>query len=464
MLRTAVVKRILLSVAFLGGCSTQPTYERPPVELPAAWKASAPRFAEDGRWWRIYEDLSLEKMIEEAFEQNADLRIAAARVDEARALLGEARSDLFPQVDAQGSASRQRTSRATATSFAGMPREFSSYRATLDVSYELDLFGRLRAGVAAARAELEASEASREAVRLALAAQVAKSYYALRSFEQQVLLTKETLQLREEALGLQRKRRDAGVISEFDLRQLEAEAAAARAQLPPLEREREREEAALIVLLGRAPAEVLEGNIKTRESMQDPLAAAVLPSGVPSELLLRRPDLVEAERALAAANARVAVARSEMFPSIALTAALGAESASLSNLFTSSAGLWAVAAAISQPIFAGGRLEARSEAAQARERAALAQYQQAIRAAFGEVRTALVAQARARESYEAESARAAALAETLRLARLRYQSGVASQLDVIDAERGLLAARVARIDALRAQRAAVADLFRALGG
>ena len=309
-----------------------------------------------------------------------------------------------------------------------MPREFSNYRGTLNLSYELDLFGRLRSGVAAARAELEASEASRDAVRLALAAQVAKSYFSLRSFEQQVLLTKETLRLREEALGLQRKRRDAGVISEFELRQLEAESAAARAQLPPLERERSREESALAVLLGRSPAQVFEGQIRTNAKVQESLAPPVVPSGLPSGLLLRRPDLVEAERALAAANARVAVARSEMFPSISLTAALGAESASLSDLFTGPAGIWSIAAALTQPIFAGGRLEARSEAAQARERAALARYQQAIRSAFGEVRTALVAQTRARESHQAESA------------------------------------RVARIEALRAQRAAVADLFRALGG
>jgi multidrug efflux system outer membrane protein len=457
-------KLLALLIVFTGACSTQPKYERPPVELPAAWKESAPRFAEDGRWWRIYEDPLLEKIVGEAFERNADLVIAAARIDEARAVLGETRSGLFPQVDAQGAASRQRSSRETATSFAGVPREFSNYRATVNVSYELDLFGRLRSGVAAARAELEASEASRETVRLALAAQVAKSYFALRSFEQQVELTRQTLKLREESLALQGKRRDAGVISEFELRQLEAEAAAARAQLPPLEREREREEAALSVLLGRSPAEVFEGTIRTAQRPEESLIPAVLPSGLPSELLLRRPDLVEAERSLAAANARVAVARSEMFPSISLTAALGSESASLSNLFTGPAGIWNIAAAVTQPIFAGGRLEARSEAARARERAALAQYQQAIRSAFFEVRTALVAQTRARESYEAESARAAALAETLRLARLRYQSGVASQLDVIDAERGLLAARVARIEALRAQRAAVADLFRALGG
>jgi multidrug efflux system outer membrane protein len=198
---------------------------------------------------------------------------------------------------------------------------------------------------------------------------------------------------------------------------------------------------------------------------KDSLQAPVLPAGMPSELLLRRPDLVEAERVLAAQNARVAVARAEMFPSISLTAFLGSESAALSNLFSGgAAATWQVAAAVTQPIFAGGRLEARSEAARARERAALAQYQQAVRVAFSEVRTALVAQSRARESFEAESERAAALAETLRLARLRYDSGIASQLEVLDAERGLLAARIARIEALRAHRAAVADLFRALGG
>ena len=177
-----VARRLLaLLVVFTGACSTQPRYERPPVELPAAWKESAPRFAADGRWWRIYEDTSLDSVIEESTKSNADFVIAAARVDEARAVLGETRSGLFPQVDAQGAASRQRSSRETATAFAGVPREFSNYRATVNVSYELDLFGRLRAGAAAARAELEASEASREAVRLAPAAQVAKSYFALRS-------------------------------------------------------------------------------------------------------------------------------------------------------------------------------------------------------------------------------------------------------------------------------------------
>jgi multidrug efflux system outer membrane protein len=448
----------------LAGCAVQPKYEKPAAELPEQWKQTAPRFAEDGRWWRIYEDPQLEKTVDEALAANGDLLIAAARVDEARALLGEARSFFYPRVDAVASASRNQISQRTAQSFPGIPREFSSHRAALEVSYELDLFGRLRANAAAARAELEASEASREAVRLALAAEVAKSYFALRSLDEQVTLTRRTVALREDSLALQRKRLQAGVISDFDLRQLEAEAAVVRAQLPPLEREREREEVALSVLLGRSPKQVFEAQVAIKQATDETPGPAAIPSGLPSELLLRRPDLVEAERRLAAANARIAVARAEMFPSIALTGALGFESAALSNLFTGPAGIWSIAAAVTQPIFAGGRLRARTDAAEARERAVLAEYQQAIRTAFGEVRTALIAQSRARESYDAESAREAALVQTLRLARLRYENGVASQLDVLDAQRGLLAAQIARVEALRAHRAAVADLFRALGG
>ena len=458
------MKKIALALALVAGCSVQPKYEKPAAELPAAWKQTAPRFAEDGRWWRIYEDAELEKVVDEALAGNGDLLIAAARVDEARALLGEAKSFFWPRLDARFGTNRQQISTRTASAFPGIPREFNNYRGTLEVSYELDLFGRLSGNAAAARAELEASEASREAVRLALAAQVAKSYFALRSLDEQVDLTRKTVALREEALGLQRKRLQGGVISEFELRQLEAEAAVVRAQLPPLEREREREEVALSVLLGRSPKRVFEDQVKLKQAFEESPGPPAVPSGLPSELLLHRPDLVEAERRLAAANARVGVARAEMFPSIALTGVLGSESAALSNLFTGPATIWLLGAALTQPIFAGGQLAARTDAAKARERAALAQYEQAIRAAFGEVRTALIAQSRARESYDAESARAAALTDTLRLARLRYQNGVASQLDVLDAERGLLAAQVARIEALRAHRAAVADLFRALGG
>jgi len=453
----------LLLLLLVVSCATIKPYERPPIELPAAWKESAPRYAEDGRWWMIYGDPALESLVDEALKGNADLLVAAARVDEARGLLGETRAAQLPAVDGRLSSTRQHNSANTAFSPPGAPREFSTQRATLNVSYEVDIWGRLSAGTSAARAELAASEAARAAVRIALAAQVAKSYFSLRSLSEQADLTRETVNLREDALALQRKRYDAGVISQFDLRQLEAESAVVRAQLPPLEREREREEIALAVLLGRSPGELFARQILLEK--RDPsMLAPVLPAGMPSELLLRRPDLVDAERRLAAANARVKVARTEIFPSITLTGAAGYESAQLSNLFQGPAGIWNFGAALVQPIFAGGLFDARTAAAEARERAALAQYQQAVRNAFGEIRTALSAQARALESFEAETRREAALAESLRLARLRYSSGVSSQLDVIDAERGLLAARIARIEALRAHRAAVADLFRALGG
>jgi multidrug efflux system outer membrane protein len=452
------------SVALIAACSVQPRYEQPALDLPATWKESAPRFAEDGRWWRIYQDPQLDQVIDEAIAGNADLVTALARVDEARALVGEARSFLFPRVDANASAARRQVSQTTSTFFPGVPNKFSNYRGTLDVSYELDLFGRIASGVEAARAELAASEASRDAVRLALAAQVAKSYFALRSLDEQVELTRRTVALRDDALVLQRKRFQGGVISEFEMRQLEAEAASVRAQLPPLERDREQQEAALAVLLGRTPRAIFEGNVARRIAVDEAPSAPVVPSGLPSELLLRRPDLVQAEQTLIAANARIGVARAEMFPSITLTGSLGRESASFSDLFIGPSGLWALTAGLSQPIFNGGRLKARTEAAQARERQAVAQYQKAIQNAFSEVRAALAAQARARDSYEAESTRSAALAQSLRLARLRYQNGVASQLDVIDAERGLLLAQSLQIEALREHRAAIADLFRALGG
>ena len=451
-------------LALLAGCAVQPNYQRPAVELPAAWKATPAAAVVEGHWWRIYGDPALEALVAEAMAQNRDLARAAARVDEARALLAQAQAAFYPSVDANLGRNRTLSSSATGLLPPGIARERNDYRATLGVSYELDLWGRLGAAAQAARADLLGTEAARETVRITLAADVARTYFALRALDAEVDATRRTLALREEALKLQKRRYEGGVISEFDFRQLEAEAAAVRAQLPPLERDREAQEAALAVLLGRSPRAILEDAVARGSSAPAALLPAAVPQGLPSELLLRRPDLVQAEQALVAANARVAVARTAMFPSIQLTGYLGSEAQALSALFTGPAGIWQLAAGLAQPIFSGGRLEAEINAARAREQQALAAYQGAIQNAFREVRVALSAQARARESFEAESARAEALAAALRLARLRYDNGLASQLDVIDAERSLLAAEIARHEALRAQRAAVADLYKALGG
>ena len=458
-----VMNRFILLVLLAAGCATQPDYQRPAIDLPQSWKESAPRHAQDGHWWKFFGDSALDKLVDEALAHNADIALAIARVDEARAQLGITESYQLPRVDATFDRSRSLNSTATGLFPPSIPREQNNYRAAARVSYEVDLWGKLAAGTSAARADLLATEGARDTVRLALVTEVTRAYFTLAALDARVDLTRRTISLREDALRLQRRRSENGLISDYDLRQLEAEAATVRAQLPPLERDRDIQEAALAVLLGRSPRAILEAPVARGPAANEPLGT-VLPAGLPSELLLRRPDLVDAEQRLIAANARIAEARAAMFPSIVLTGLLGSESAALAGLFSGPAGMWTLAAAVLQPIFTGGRREAETEAAKAREAQALAQYQKAIQTSFREVRDALTAQTRARESFEAESQRVKALDETLRLARRRYEHGLASQLDVLDSERGLLTAEQARIDALRAQRAAIADLYKALGG
>jgi len=455
---------ILLSLLVLSACAS--TGAKPPKslgELPAAWAAPDGRTASsfDQAWWKIYGDTQLDRLVEEALAQNTNIALAVARVDEARAQLGISRANQAPSVDANFRRSRQQSSESSSMPLPpGTPRERNDYRATLDVSYELDLWGRLRHTTDAARADLLASEAARETVRITLAADVVQGYFALRAYDEQIAATQRSLATRSEWLGLQKLRLDEGVISEFDFRQLEAEVAGSQAQLPQLELQRGRQENALAVLLGRSPKAIYEGSVARVKDADNAPLVLVVPSGLPSELLLRRPDLIEAEhRRHACAAARVA-----HFPSISLTGYLGSESAVLRNLFSGPAGIWSLAAAIAQPIFAAGKLEAGVNAAEARERQALAQYQQAIQNAFQEVRSAILAQAKMRERFDAEERRVVALRQALQLARLRYDNGVASQLDVLDAERNLLNAEQNRADAQRAQRAAVADLFKALGG
>lgn len=463
----------LVAILALGGCvNLAPEYQRPATELPPDWSVSEGRSAAEAgsRWWKIYGDSQLDTLVDEALAHNANLAIAIARVDEARALLGVARAGQFPVVDASLSRDRTQSSLVTATPLpAGAERRSDNYRGTLNVSYELDLWGRLRNATAAARAELLATEAARETVRITLVADVVQAYFSLRALDEQLSATERALATRTESLALQEKRFEAGVISGFEYRQLEAEVLSARAQLPVIERQRTQQENALAVLLGKSPRAIYAGMaVETAEISDDESAektqALLVPAGLPSELLLRRPDLIEAEQRLIAANARIGVARAAYFPSLTLTGFIGGESAALSQLFTSGSTVWQGAASVTQPIWNAGRVGELVDAANARQRQALAQYRLAIQNAFREVRDAIVAQTKTREQFDAEDQRVAALRESLRLAQLRYESGMVSQLNVLDAERNLLAAELNRSSALRAQRAAVADLFKALGG
>ena len=454
--------------ALLAGCAgLNPDYTRPAVDLPQAWRdapAEGVR-AQDAPWWKVYGDPVLDRLIEEALANNASAMLALARVDEARAALGATSAEQLPYVTAGANRNRTRLSQRGATPLPpGFGPEHNDTRVSADVSYEIDLWGRLRNATQAARAELLATEAAGETVRIALTSDVAQGYFALRALDAQLAATRRSLATRTEALELQKKRAQLGDISEYDYRQLEADVAAERAQVPVLEQQRAQQENALAVLLGRSPRAIYEGALEAGTDPEGETVAIVVPTGLPSDLLLRRPDLVQAEQTLIAANARVAVARAAYFPRISLTGSLGSESVALSDLFTGPAGIWQAAIAVGQPIYGGGRFDAQVEAAGARERQALAQYRLAIQNAFRDVRNALVAQAKARERLAAEGDRAAALRTTLRFARLRYVNGMTSQLEVLDAERNLLAAEQNRIDALRAQRAAIADLFKALGG
>lgn len=455
----------LALAGLLSACAAvpAPTPLRPAVELPAAWQASGPAYAADGRWWTVFGEPALDALVAEALAHNADIALAVARVDEAEALYAGTVAAARPQLGVNASRGRSLSSAATGLFPAGVPRERNNYRATLDVQWEIDLWGRIASARGAARAELLASAAARDAVRASLAAQVVRGWIGLQALDATVALTRRTLALQEGALALQVRRSDAGLVSAFEVRQLEAEIAATRAQLPPLERDRDAAASALAVLAGRSPRAILTGGIARAPAATDAAPAPVLPHGLPSELLLARPDLAEAELRLAAANARVAVARAAWFPSISLTGALGSESASLASLFSGPAGLWSFAAALAQPVFDGGRREADRQAAEARERQAVALYQRSIQNAFREVRDALAAQTHERERFEAERAREAALAATLKLAAQRFEQGLIGRLELIDAERNLLAAERGRIDARAAQKRAIADLFRALG-
>ena len=451
--------------ALVAGCTLGPAYERPSAELPVQWQEPPPQGvkAPAARWWTMFGDPALDRLVEEALASNQDLALATARVDEARALSQIAESQRMPAVDATFERDRFRFSERAPIPIPSNAVESNSYRAKLNVAYEVDLWGRLRSASRAARAELLASEANRETIRIALATEVVRAYFALVAFDAQVEATRRSLALRGEGLDLQKVRSRAGLINEFTLRQLEAEVAAARAQLPALEANRTAQELALAVLLGRSPRAIMESAVERRAGQGEP-AAAVVPAGLPSDLLLRRPDVASAEQVLIANNARISEARAALFPRIGLTGYLGSESTALSDLFSGPAGIWSLGLALAQPIFQGGRLFAEVDAVKARERQAVAHYQKTLQEAFREVRQALHTQVKAREAFEAESARTVALEEALRLARIRYQNGLLSQLEVLDSERNLLQAELNRSDALRLQRAAVADLVRALGG
>lgn len=458
---------VILAAALLPGCSIlQTTHEKPALLLPESWNAveGASRTGDVGeRWWKLFKDPVLDTLIDEALQHNHDVEVAAARILEAEAVLGITDADRYPVVTANVAGSRTGISEVTATPlFGGMSRQQNNARLTINASYELDVWGRLRRASDAARAQLLAAQAGRETVLLTLTSDVAQQYFNLLAADAQMAVIRDVLKSRDEALALLNVRLRSGMGSDYDIRQAEAEVAAARAQLSGALKAQESLESVLVILLGRSPREVMNGKVgRGNVAAMETLWA---PDGLPSDMLLRRPDICEAEQKLLAEDARIDAARAEYFPTISLTGYLGFESATLSKLFTGPAGIFQFALGLAQPIFNARRLDFTVKATEARREQALAAYKKAIANAFGDVRNALNAQVAGRDMLKAETERVAALLETQRLANVRYEGGVSSRLEVLDADRQVLQAKLARIDAENAQRAAVVSLFKALGG
>lgn len=444
----------LVIALLLGGCmSFAPEHAAPAMELPA----DVPVAESAAPWWKQSGDATLAALIEEALTHNRNLLVAAARIEQARAALGLSRSAQWPDASLQLGASRGKDPTVS-------PLIANRYSALLAVSYELDFWGKYRDASTAAREQLIASEANREALRLSLASEVAQTWYAFEADSLRVALTEQTLAAQSEELKLLRRRADAGIAGEFELRQQEAEVAGTTVALQQLVGARDRERNALGILLGRTPKALVEGSLPAGGDIAALPVPDSLPGGLPSSRLLKRPDVRAAEAGLNSANAQIGVARAAWFPSLTLTASGGGISNEFSSLFDSGSRAFSVAGALVQPLFNAGRISANIDAASAGRDVATESYRQTVSNAFREVLDALIARRTAQEISRAETARVAALSETLRLARLRYQSGLIGQFELLGTERTLFAAQGNLIEARRAEAAAAVQVWTAIGG
>jgi multidrug efflux system outer membrane protein len=452
---------LALLAMLLAGCSVGPNYTRPDLDLPKDFGVAQSATPPWERWWALFNDPVLDRLVDEALGANRDLKAAAERIEQGRAQLRIARGDQLPSVGIDASSTRAHAS--TLGSFPIPPDfvETTDHRAVLRLSWELDFWGKYRRATEAARAELLASEAGRDAVRASLIGDVVRGYFALQALDRRLDTVDRTLVSRSKSLELQKLRLDAGVVSELEFRQVESDLRQAQALVPTIRQLRARQESALALLFGRTPREVYESRVPLGAPVMPP--AVEVPAGLPSDLLLRRPDLREAEALLHAANARIGVARAAYFPRITLTGFYGGESQSLGDLFTSPARTWNIAGGLLQPIIAGGQIRGGVDLANARAREAAELYQKAVANAFREVRDAIAAQSNLREAFSAQSLRERALDRTLELARLRYDSGATSLFELLDTERMLLLARLDVIDAERDRRNAIVELYLALG-
>ena len=453
----SVPRLTLLCAALLaaGGCSLNPEYQTPEVDTPAAWRvAVAAAQVGDLAWWEGFQDPVLTDLVRAALAEGLDVRIAAARVEQSAALLARTRAGLLPQVGYGAGMSREQPGRNAAGE---LPLQ-SAYQLSLNVSWEADLFGRLRHATEAARDRLLASEEGRQAVVLGLVANVASAYIQLRDLDRRLEIARATAETQRKSLRIFQLRHEAGVISMLQLNQAQSQYEQALAVIPDLERAVGQTENALSLLLGRNPGDIPRG--RTLATLTPP----AIPAGLPSELLARRPDLRQVEYQLRAAHADVAAARALYFPSISLTGALGQLSTAASELFTGPARLWSFAGTLAGPIFTGGAIDAQVGQAESAQRELLLRYQQATRNAFADVSNALLEVQKRREQSEARQRQVESLRSYARLARLSYEAGNSPYLEVLNAEQTLFANELQQAQSEGEALLAVVRVYAAMGG
>jgi multidrug efflux system outer membrane protein len=464
---TLKYKAVVVAAAslFLAGCVMGPNYQKPKVDTPAAFRGADAPVSEvslaDTAWADLFKDPVLNDLISTALKQNHDVRIAAERVLEARAELGIADSESLPTVDLDATFEVNRNSLVGSNRFLppGVSNDVSYSQLGFRLGWELDVWGRVRRLRESARAEYLATEEARRGVTTTLVADVTASYLALREFDMELEIARKTRDLGDNGLRLTTLRQQSGAASALDVHQAEQVLRSATVQIAASERSIAQQENALNVLLGRSPGDI------TRGKRLDELAApAEVPAGLPSTLLTRRPDIREAEQNLIAANAEIGAARALYFPQISLTSFMGGQSRALTNLFTGPARLWSLSPAASLPIFNAGRLRSNVKATEAVQRETLARYEKTVQTAFREVSDSLIAYNRTTEELAQQQLLVSALAESDRLSLVRYQGGLDSYLQVLDAERNLFQGQLAEAVLRRNTLLSIVQLYRALGG
>ncbi|HWF86239.1 MAG TPA: efflux transporter outer membrane subunit [Vicinamibacterales bacterium] len=462
-MRTLIIMLVAIAAT---GCTVGPDYKRPIVTVPDAYRDSVdanPAAADavpigDQAWWDVFQDDQLRDLIRIALRQNLDLRIAATRILEAQAQLGITRADQFPTIDGAASTSRTRAAKSVVP-FPLDPYQVSDFQLTATAAWEIDFWGKFRRATEAARASLLASEWGRRAVATSLVSQVASAYFEMRAFDLQLDIATRTLTSRRESLRLTEVSASGGATSLIDVRQAEQLVFNAEATIADLERQIAQEENFISVLLGRNPSDVLRG-----ASLEQQMHLPDVPTGLPSTLLERRPDIRQAEQVLIAANANIGVAKAAYFPQISLTGSGGAQSQALSDLFTTPAGIWSIGAGLTQPIFNAGRIRSRVALSKAQQEEAVLAYQQAIQQSLREVSDALVGYRKGRVFRERQQLLNRAATDARRLADIRYRGGAASYLEVLDSDTRMFTAELGVAQAELSELLSLVQVYRALGG